>query len=244
MHSTLLVYMTEGQKLKDTAHIISVIPLADEKITIILDRTIFYPQGGGQPYDTGTIAGKSGQFQVNEVRFIDGVVHHTGTFTQGSFNQNDQVELIVDAQRRELHSKLHTAGHLVDLAFTKLGLNLIPSKGYHFPDSPYVEYEGTFKAVQEKLRPQIEEVVNKIIAQNLPIMIKLVSREELEKICNHIPDYLPTGKPTRVMIVQGYQGIPCGGTHVTSTGNVGYLTIPTIKSKKGNTRISYALAKN
>ena len=67
----------------------------------------------------------------------------------------------------------------------------------------------------------------------------MVDLEELKKISKFVPDYLPKDKPCRVMIVQGYPGIPCGGTHVANTGTIKKVTIEKIKNKKGNLRISY-----
>ncbi len=101
-----------------------------------MDGTIFYPQGGGQPYDQGVIESAKGKFLVEEVRFVDGIVKHIGMFERGSFEKGDEVTCHVDKARRDLHSRLHSAGHIVDMGMTELGLGWIPGKGYHFPDGP------------------------------------------------------------------------------------------------------------
>ena len=92
------------------------------RAVIILDQTIFYPQGGGQPYDKGLIEGPSGKFLVEEVRFVDGVVKHMGTL-EGTLKPGDEVKCSVDEARRTLHSRLHSGGHVLDMAVNALGLN-------------------------------------------------------------------------------------------------------------------------
>ena len=74
----------------------------DDKTIIFLDKTIFYPQGGGQPFDKGIIENNRGIFLVEEVRFVDGLVRHCGRFKEGTFFKGDLVTCIVDKERREL----------------------------------------------------------------------------------------------------------------------------------------------
>ena len=227
--------------MQDTAQIIDVIKTEDGKTCIILDQTIFYPQGGGQPFDQGTIKNEIALFNVNEVRFKDGIVYHFGNFESGSLNPGKSVTLMVDKPRRLLNSRNHSAGHLVDLALYNLNKFMNPAKGYHFPEGAYVEYEGTLEEQErnELIKP-LQAEINKIVHASLPIEIQLVTKKQLEDKSKFIPDDLPTNKPTRIMTVQGYMAIPCGGTHVTNTKDIG-LTINKIRNKKGNLRISYSV---
>src|SRR5579871_4429046 len=114
MQPTKLTYLENFNLLKDEATVLHIIQ--ENNTIIILDHTIFYPQGGGQQYDKGIMENKNGKFIVEEVRFIDGIVKHIGKFEHGTFNINDKVTCLVDQNRRELNSRLHSAGHVIDMA--------------------------------------------------------------------------------------------------------------------------------
>ncbi len=238
---TVLTYMKDMRLLEDEAIIVDVSTLEDGKTALILDHTIFYPQGGGQPYDQGKITSGNNTFSIEEVRFKDGIVYHIGN-ASGSFEKGDTVKLSVDPERRMLNNRNHTAGHLIDIAMRSANMNLTPEKGYHFPNGAYVEYEGTLDEQERAtLLPTLETEIKKIIEDSHPIYVKLVSYDELAKMANYIPAYIPKDKPTRAMIVNAFPAIPCGGTHVSNTKDIGKMRIEKIKNKKGNLRISYSV---
>ena len=97
---TLLKYMQESHVLVDQAKVMDCTILEDGRTAFILNQTIFYPQGGGQPYDQGYIKSEDAIFQVNEVRFKDGIVYHIGSIKEGSFDKDSLVDLYVDKDRR------------------------------------------------------------------------------------------------------------------------------------------------
>ena len=122
---------------------------------LVLNETLFHAQGGGQPSDSGVItvlnddgSESDAKFEVNFVKRIPdgGLILHMGSFAAGSeasFTPGARVRLAIDAEKRSLHSKLHSAGHALDAAMCKLkdagnayAAALIPTKGYHFPDAP------------------------------------------------------------------------------------------------------------
>jgi len=240
MNPTKLLYFDAMHRYHETAKVLEIATWDDGRMDIILDGTILYPQGGGQPYDTGKLTSTDAEFTVQEVRFNDGIVHHIGWFVQGSFSSGDQVMIIVDKARRDLHSRFHTAGHLVDCAFERLGIAMTPGRAYHFPDGPYVEYEGLIEGDKDEFVKKIEAEMNKIIEEKKAVSVKLADHQELAKLCKYVPDYIPKDKPSRVMIVESCAGIPCGGTHVSNTSEIGKVALK-IKCKKGNTRVSYQL---
>ncbi len=224
MENTKLIYMEEMQKLEDEARVLDVIEEEGRKI-MILDQTIFYPQGGGQPYDQGVIENENGKFAVEEVRYFEGAVKHIGTGY--SFQIGEQVELKVDEARRRLHMRLHSGGHLLDMAINKLGLGWKPGKGYHYPEGPYIEYDGNLDdAEKESLQKKIEDTANAIISENIPTTIKFLS------------DQLINGKPARV-VLYGDFSVPCGGTHVANLKDIGHLSIRKMSNKKGLIRVAY-----
>ena len=237
---TKLLYLEDFSLLENQA---SVVELAEEsgKTFVVLDQTIFYPQGGGQPFDTGLMKSESGVFAVNEVRFFEGFVKHFGVFESGSFLPGEKVSCSVDSARRLLNSRLHSAGHVADLALSQLKPEWVPGKGFHFPIGPYVEYSGSVEGVEkEKLAKEIEAKCREIIAQDLESKILFVPKEKLSHYCRHVPENLPVGKPTRI-VQFGSFSVPCGGTHVKNLGEIKSMAIRKVKADGANVRVSYAV---
>ena len=242
MSNTQLLYLEDMTLLGVEAKVVAV-QEEDGKQIVILDKTVFYPQGGGQPYDQGAIGGASGKFLVAEVRFVDGVVRHIGAFERGMFQAGDVVMCNVDGVRRELHSRLHSVGHVLDMAVRAAGLNWVPGKGYHFPDGAYVEYAGALGELdKEKLKADIEKLCAQFIAEDRTTTIRFMPKEKMHEVCHHVPDYLPEGKPARV-VMYGDFGVPCGGTHVSHLGAIGTMTIRKIKPEGANVRVGYDVAR-
>ncbi len=239
---THLLYLEDFNLLTSPAIVIDVLKENDRSI-VLLDKTIFYPQGGGQPYDTGRIKNLNGTFIVEEVRFVDGVVRHSGRFEQGMFHKGDVVECDVNKERRDFHSRLHSAGHVVDRAVAALNYPWIPGKGYHFPDGPYVEYEGKL-ALEDKeaIKEAIERTCNQFINEGLTTKILFIDKEEMGKMCRFVPDYLPANKPARV-VLYGDFGVPCGGTHVSNLKDIGRITIRKLRTDGQTIRVSYEIEK-
>lgn len=238
--ATDLIYMREMDRLSATA---TVVDIAEEggRTIVILDQTVFYPQGGGQPYDKGIIKSDNSTFQVEEVRFVDGVVKHIGTSLSGSLGKGDAVICDVDAERRLLMSRLHSAGHVIDMSIGELGYGWMPGKGFHFPDGPYVEYAGELSPDKlEEARGAIEQKANELIGQEIATTIKFMTKEEMTAVCRHVPEYLPAGKPARVVFYGDY-AVPCGGTHVSNLSQIKKLTVRKVKLEKGNIRVAYSV---
>lgn len=245
MNTTHLLYMETTALVLDNTQIVEFCTLDNGKSVIVLDSTIFYPQGGGQPYDQGLIKNnKGGIFEVQEVRFVEGMVHHIGIVQNGIFEKGMIVQCEVNSERRMLHSLIHSGGHVVDIGLYNLGFKLTPSKGYHFPDGPYIEYCETMDNEDDRhqLKERLQKEVNDLISASYPVHIKLVERTVLEDMAKYIPANIPVNKPLRAMIINSFPAIPCGGTHVESTGQFKAVTIESIKNVKGKLRIRYSVA--
>lgn len=205
---------------------------------VILDETIFYPQGGGQPADKGEIIFWDNIFSVNDVRLDEtGAVWHFGEFKNGEFKHGDKVILKIDKERRILTAKLHSAGHLLDCAVSKIGIeNLKATKGFHFPDGPYVEYEGVIENPAEIISV-LQKNIDNLIEQNLQVERKSLNAEEAQ--VKGI--WAPEGKSARVVNFSGFPICGCGGTHVNMSSEIGKITVRKIKSNQGKTKIAYTL---
>lgn len=223
---TKLIYM-EHMNTYSYKSTIENIKSINGKTIIILNETIFYPQGGGQPYDTGIIKNENATFLVEEVRYVDEQVYHIGTYESGRLTIGESAELFIDQEKRALHTRLHSIGHLVDMALKELSIDWIPGKGYHFPNGPYVEYVGSLDGFdKDKLIKDLENKCNEIIGRN--IETKLIFED----------DTLQNGKPRRI-VYYGDFSIPCGGTHVANLSDIGTVAIRKIKQEKENIRVSY-----
>lgn len=239
---TKLLYLEDSYA--DTSHgqVTSIIK-KDGKSAIVLDQSVMYPQGGGQPSDKGRLVCSGKEIEVDFVSFDKGDVYHWVDLSDVEVSEGDELDAVVDMEFRKLNARLHTAGHLLDSAMTELGYtDLIPTKGFHFPEGPNVEYKGTIdESEREELKARLESRLNEMIKEGCEVETKLVSKEELAEYCDFVPDYIPEDKPTRIVKVWGEDWIPCGGTHVKNISELGTVTIRKIKCKKGNSKISYEL---
>ncbi|KAJ2123169.1 hypothetical protein IW147_002862 [Coemansia sp. RSA 720] len=194
---------------------------------VILDATLFYPQGGGQPTDTGRITGPHGHFTVAHVFMDDKRVYHQGTL-HGTLSEGDAVDLAVDEDVRMRNARCHSAGHVIfSIVKQTWGDQMTERKGHHFSDGAYVEFSGLLPDSHDK--NALEDMVARVVAEDRCI---LVSEE-----CTN-DDVL------RVVQVDGYVANPCGGTHVRSTAELGLVTIRKIARRAGQnlTKISYSVA--
>ena len=218
--------------------------------SIIVDQTVCHPQGGGQPFDTGFIHGNDSQvFQIIDCRMDRDTecIRHIGRFTNGRFRAGDQVKIEIDKDKRLLYCRLHTAGHLIDAALHLIGYNWEPTKGYHFPNGPYVEYKGSLAPTEvELIKGKIQEKAMDLICQHVPIKIQLdVSQENAQKICGELDPIYQSSPSLRLVSIGDYFTCPCGGTHVENLAQLKSITIPKIKlqKSKGIIQVRYDVVK-
>ncbi|KAK9179340.1 hypothetical protein WN943_028539 [Citrus x changshan-huyou] len=249
---TKLDYYDNTLKLQSTSKLISFFKGDDGRRALILESTIFHPQGGGQPSDTGFIivADSDFKFIVQDVRSRDGIVFHYGVFENsgGEFEteleKGKEVRLWVDESRRKLNSRLHSAGHLLDVCMKKVGLgHLEPGKGYHFPDGPYVEYKGSVpqNELQSKTK-ELELEANALISRGGKVMVAVLPYEEASMLCGGcLPHYIPQGSTPRIVKLGDNPGCPCGGTHVSDISEIISMKVSQIRTKKGTTKVFYSV---
>lgn len=237
---TYLRYLEDSYRLKEQARVLD-IQEHEKGTALILDKTIFHPQGGGQPADQGWIEGANGAVEVHDVRMSEDrdVLHFINPELRG-FQKNDAVSLRVDEEKRALHARLHTAGHLLDHAVQEAGIEgLEPGKGFHFPDGPYVEYEGSLGGAKEWAET-VERIANELVEADLPVEACELSPEEAEEQGISAPE----GKLARVVRIGKFPPIGCGGTHVKNTSEIGAISVRKMKSKKGKTKVGYEVVRS
>ena len=218
--------------LKDKAKLIKIDK--DEKGTFaIFDSTIFYPQGGGQESDRGYVLIEGKKYAVDFVINDNGIVKHYGNFD--NLPENIEVEMVVDENVREINSKSHTAGHLI-AAVVEKNYDITATKAYHFLNGPYVEFKSDKNIDIEELNNFLQKEIDK----KSKIEIKNISRNELEKMGIFVPEFL--GDEVRVMEIEGFKPIPCGGTHLENLGELNEVKIKKTKLKKDKLKISYTFS--
>jgi Ser-tRNA(Ala) deacylase AlaX len=218
----------------------------DGRTRVALDQTIFYAKGGGQPCDRGAIEGNRMKFEVLEVVAENGEVIH---LIAGKVDliPGQEVRCTIDSARRRLHSRLHSAGELLCAAMWDMGYKypLWPvSSAIHYPERSCVEFGNLVnESARETLKRALEVEVNRLIHAGGAVQVVTASdRTAAAELCGYFPDYLPEGHSVRVVTMAGHRGRPCVGTHVSDLKEIGPVTITKIKSGKGRTAVSYALA--
>jgi Ser-tRNA(Ala) deacylase AlaX len=256
--STKLVYLSDTFKFSFTgAKVLQVITLTNDEAkreqldAILLDSTIFHPQGGGQPSDTGIIYTDNITFNVQKVdKQQDGTVLHIGEFNGDERFQDGQlVDLKIDEESRVLNARCHSAGHLLDLALDDLGIALQSIKGYHFPKSgSYVEYSGNIPADQrDKVVAQLQEKLDELVTQDIPVQVITLESQQRDELTLHcretdLPKNCEQLSNVRIVKFQGRMGCPCGGTHVQRSGQIGKITGLKLQKKGANIRIKYTVS--
>jgi len=240
---TELLYLTDFDVEDCESTVVSINLLEGGQSDLILDKTCFYPRGGGQDWDKGTISNSDASFTVEEVRLDEnGAVHHIGNQTRGEFVTGNEITGKVEHERRFVNTRLHSAGHVIDMAIDSLGLDWIATKGQHYPELSAVEYSGTWEPERsDELRTAIETKANEIISRNTENTLKFMPVEEMHTVCRHVPENIPKNKPGRVVIYGEDFGIPCGGTHVKNLKQIGSIKVPKLKEKKGVIRVNYTV---
>ena len=205
---------------------------------VVLDRSAFYPLGGGQPSDTGFLEWSSGRARVREVTKKGIIKHHIdGELPSG------KVKAILDWERRFGHMRMHTAQHIVSgIAYDEFGARTVGNQLY--ADRARVDLHPVSLS-EDDLRT-IEEKSNDIIAGNVDVRIIEVQRSDLEQRVNEERcnlDLIPKSVTNlRVVEVVGFDLCPCAGTHIKNTGELGQVKITKKENKgKDRERIVYTL---
>ncbi|MDR1433235.1 MAG: alanyl-tRNA editing protein [Puniceicoccales bacterium] len=210
----------------------------DEKGTyLVLDRTVFYPQGGGQPSDVGTIKCRDIVLDLTSVRKDGEIIKH---YIGGKYTEiltGEDCLCALDGVARTLHMRYHSAGHLLSNVAESICNGIVATKAHCFPNEAYVEFTGTGTCE----RDAATDAMKMAIEANLPIAIFETNCEDFEKRFYKLPYPMPPKEILRTVQIGNYKPIPCGGTHLASTIEIGNFEVTKIKNKNGNLRISFAV---
>lgn len=255
---TEALYQKDGHLYTHTSPITTIQPLSSlpasaqalfkpppegEPYILTTPSTIFHAQGGGQPSDTGTITSAGSSFTVHQVRKLDPAILHMGTFAAQHAQQGAPGEQQIDAHKRILHSRIHTAGHVIGLAAAALRREgvlderIVDGKASHYPGAAFVEFVGLIAGDK---KAAIQERTDALVARDLPVRIHFWDEQRARGECTGVLDSFKQDEDgVRVVEIGDAGSYPCGGTHVKSTAGCGRIVIRNIKRQKGITKVSY-----
>lgn len=199
-----------------------------EQDYVILSETAFYPTGGGQPHDIGTLNG----IAVTNVEIIDNEIRH---YLETTLPANtDYVEGSIDWERRFDHMQQHAGQHILSAAFDNL-FNLKTVSFHLGNDRSTIDLD--ISEVSEQQLVDVEALANQVILENYPIETKWVTEEEL--VHYKLRKETKVKEDIRLVIIPHFDINACGGTHPNGTSHVGLIKILQIEKQKRNIRVEF-----
>lgn len=221
------LYYQDAYLIRFSAHVVEGLQWEGQP-AVVLDRTAFYPTGGGQPHDTGWLQGIAVLDAVERVE--DGAVIHV---LAGPLEEKE-VEGEVDWQRRFDLMQQHTGQHILSAAFVEqLGANTV---GFHLSDE-YSTIDLDRAPMSSEELASVEMRANVIVMESQPTVSRFVPDEEVAMLPLRKP--LAHEGPVRVVEIPGFDCSACGGTHVRMTGEVGTVKIIRSERRGTETRVEF-----
>ncbi|MBP7262881.1 MAG: alanyl-tRNA editing protein [Spirochaetia bacterium] len=201
---------------------------------VILDRSPFYPEGGGQPCDLGTLAGLPLRFVGYEGDDIVHVVADTAE-ARSALEPGQTATCVLDRARRRDHSEQHTAQHL--LSATVLRLLGGPTTSFHLGEQ-YSSIDVDLPAMDRVDADAVEDAVLDVIREDYPIVTHVCPPEDPASF--PLRRKPPEGEAViRILEIDGIDYTPCAGTHLASAGRIGLFRILRAEKYKGMTRVYF-----
>lgn len=230
---TEMIYLTDGYLKELDAEIIN----ANGKF-IELDKTIFYPESGGQLSDKGNIICNGSKYNIINVKKASGSIIHE--LDKEGVVTGDKVHCILDWNLRYKMMRFHTAAHILSqIIFLDCNANITGNQlgleksriDFSLPDFD-----------REKIK-DYEAKTNEIIMKKLPVKTYFINREEMTndllKLAKGLPEQI---KKIRIVDIEGFDKQACGGCHVANTSEIGFIKIISTENKgKDNRRIYFQL---
>ena len=198
----------------------------DTAITIILDKTPFHAEGGGQIGDTGYISGPSGKAEVTDTKSLaNGLTYMIAIVTEGSLSKGDEVDITVDKVRNLDIARNHTATHLLQAALRKvLGTHVNQAGSLVTPERLRFDFTHFSPMTNEELA-EVEKEVNRQIMKNVDLEIEEMPVDDAIKKGAMALFGEKYGDIVRVVNVPGFSCELCGGSHVPNTSVIGSFRI-------------------
>jgi len=223
---TVKLYLKDQYRQDFSAEVIEHTEI-EGRPAVVLNQTLFYPTGGGQPHDTGTL---------NDIAVVDvfedaqqRVVHLLKEPIAGP-----EVEGRIDWRRRFDHMQQHTGQHLLSQAFIQICRAATLS--FHLGDES-ATLDVDKAGLGNEAITAVEELSNRIICENRRVELHIVAKEELDRYPVRKPPAVE--KNIRIIEIKDFDYSPCGGTHCSRTGEIGMIKIRRHENYKGGSRIHF-----
>lgn len=225
------LYYHDSHLTEFEARVVGIAEDAAGRVAVTLDRTAFYPTGGGQPGDTGTL-GEARVVECVEEDEAGGVRH----IIEGTAPQvGARVEGRIDWSRRLDHLQQHTGQHILSQAFVQL-YGDAPTRAFRMLDRA-CEIDVELREPSNERIEKAVELANRVIWEDRPVRVRQVSAEEAAALPLR-RDSAREGE-LRIIEIENFDLSPCGGTHAARTGEVGILAIRSWERAKGLTRVEF-----
>ncbi len=198
----------------------------DGSIVLLLDKTPFYGEGGGQVGDIGSIASQGATIDITDSKKLgDGKIMHIGRVVSGVISTGDKVVCKVDGKRRGLIERNHSATHLLQKALVEVLGDHVQQAG-SYVDSERLRFDFThFEAMTKEQIEKVQTIVNEKILEKLCISCQEMPLSEAKKLGATALFGEKYGDVVRVVKMGDYSIEFCGGTHTSNTANIGLVKI-------------------
>lgn len=233
MEHTVKYYENDAFRTEAVSRVAAAVPDGKGGGSIVLDGTVFYPEGGGQPADCGTLTLENGEvLQVLDVHERGGVISHTVAGLPQSVRPGMAVTGKIDWERRFDHMQQHTGEHILSgILHSLFGAENV---GFHI-GADAVRMDTSIPVTDDGLR-EAENAANRIIWQNVPVLVSYPSREELAALTYRSKKEIEG--QVRIVAIPGADVCACCGTHTAFTGQVGQIKIISREHYKGGMRLA------
>ncbi len=216
------LYYSDSHMSEFSATVLSVTE-ENGKFAVTLDRTAFFPEGGGQGSDTGFIGG----VRVYDVQIRDGVIYH---YTEKPLKEGEQVACAIDFDRRFRNMQNHSGEHIISGIVHRLyGYENV---GFHLSDEMTVDFDGE---LTRKQLDEIEDLANKAVYENLPVRAYFPKKDELDSLSYRSKKEI--NEDLRIVEIEGVDVCACCAPHVRLTGEIGVIKILDFFKNKGGVRL-------
>ena len=228
----VVAIVADGERVSEAAE--------GSKVEVLLDRTPFYAEMGGQVGDTGTLVSEAAKLEVTDTKGHNGLYAHVAKVFEGTLHEGDVVTASIHAHRRELIRRNHTATHLLDAALKSVLGEHVNQAG-SLVDDGRLRFDFThFEALTAEQLHEVEDLVNVEIFSAKPVVTKVCGIEEA-KAAGAVALFGEKYGDVVRMVSCGTEDVPfsrelCGGTHARNTSELGLFKIVSESSTGSNVR--------
>ena len=198
---------------------------APAKVGVILDKTPFYGESGGQVGDTGLLEGRDGKLKVLDTQWVGSVLVHQAEVVEGKIRKADLVDGLVDSHRRLKVAQNHTATHLLHAALRRvLGSHVMQAGSLVAPDHLRFDFSHPQPVLRRDLEA-VESLIREWVEKNLGVSITKMPVAEARRAGATALFGEKYGDTVRVVSIGDVSKELCGGTHLTASGEVGLFTV-------------------